>query len=76
MTMPDSTVSKEVTLQWRRLLCVWVINPAEALFVVVRVIGSTSRVTPWTVQRARVCGIMKKANLGPEHSGGKTFCVR
>ena len=26
---PESTVSKEETLQWRRLLCVWVINPAE-----------------------------------------------
>ena len=26
---PESTVSKEETLQWRRLLCVWVLNPAE-----------------------------------------------
>ena len=26
---PESTVSTEETLQWRRLLCVWVINPAE-----------------------------------------------
>ena len=27
--MPESTVSKEETLQWRRLLCVWVTIPAE-----------------------------------------------
>ena len=26
---PESTLSKEETLQWRRLLCVWALNPAE-----------------------------------------------
>ena len=33
------------------------------LFVVVRVIGNVSQVTPWTVQCARVCSITKKASL-------------
>ena len=35
----------------------------SGLFVVVRVIGNASQVTPWTMQYARVCSITKKASL-------------